>query len=190
MVDQHNSSTSDNGANNDNGELVDMDDITANLTEDLEAAIEGGNPQLADLEQKITELKDLYVRAQAELQNVQRRSNDELKKARDFAIAGFAKEVVIIRDYLEMALKDESGNFEALKMGVDLTLKQLIQVFEHNLIKEVMPKEKDKLDPNLHQAMQAVEAPDFEPNTIVSVVQKGYMLRDRVLRPATVTVAK
>ncbi|MCE3268916.1 MAG: nucleotide exchange factor GrpE [Burkholderiales bacterium] len=143
-----------------------------------------------ELEQKVAELKDLYVRSQAEMQNIQRRSNEEVKKARDYAIASFAKDMIIVKDYLEMALKDESGNFEAIKTGVDLTLKQLVQTFERHLIKDVNPKPKEKLDPHLHQAITSVEEEGAEPNTIVNVMQKGYILNERVLRPAMVTVTK
>lgn len=146
--------------------------------------------KIAELEQKVNELTDLYIRAQAEMQNIQRRSNDEVKKARDYAISNFAKDIIIVRDYLEMALKDQSGNFEAIKTGVDLTLKQMIQIFERQMIKEINPKAKDKLDPHLHQAMTTIEEEGAEPNTIIDVMQKGYILNERVLRPAMVTVTK
>ena len=89
-----------------------------------------------------------------------------------------------------MALKDQSGNFETLKTGVDLTLKQLVQIFERHLIKEISPTENDKLDPHLHQAMTTVEKEGATSNTVIEVMQKGYMLNERVLRPAMVTVAK
>lgn len=146
--------------------------------------------KIIQLEQKISELTDLYIRAQAEIQNIQRRSNEEVRKARDYAISNFAKDMIIVRDYLEMALKDQSGNFEAIKTGVDLTLKQLMQIFERQMIKEINPKAKDKLDPHLHQAMTTLEEEGAEPNMIVDVMQKGYILNERVLRPAMVTVTK
>lgn len=145
---------------------------------------------VTQLEQKVTEFRDLYMRAQAEMQNLQKRSNEEIKKARDYAISNFAKDMIIVRDYLEMALKDQSGNFAAIKTGVDLTLKQLIQSFEHQMIKEINPKDTDKLDPHLHQAITTVEKDGAEPNTVVEVMQKGYILNERVLRPAMVTVSK
>lgn len=157
------------------------------LTENLEVQEQN---QITQLEQKITELKDLYVRAQAEMQNIQRRSTEDVKKARDYAISSFAKDIIVVKDYLEMALKDQSGNFEAMKMGVDLTLKQLIQIFERQMIKEINPEPKDKLDPHLHQAMTTVEEEGAESNVIINVMQKGYVLHERVLRPAMVTVTK
>jgi molecular chaperone GrpE len=159
---------------------VEDENISANTEQD----------KINELEQKVAELKDLYVRSQAEMQNIQRRSNEDVKKARDYAIASFAKDMVIVKDYLEMALKDTSGNFEAIKTGVDLTLKQLVQTFERQQIKEICPNSKDKLDPHLHQAMTTIETEGAEPNTIIDVMQKGYVLNERVLRPAMVTVTK
>lgn len=146
--------------------------------------------QLEKLQQELNELKDNNLRLIAEMQNAQRRSQDEVKKARDYAISNFAREIVTVKDYLEMALKDQSGNFDMLKMGVDLTLQQLVKVFETQQIKEINPQVKEKLDANLHQAMSVVEEHEQESNTIVAVMQKGYMLNGRVLRAAMVTVAK
>lgn len=162
--------------------------MVSDLTDTLEKAAE--TKQIGELEQKITQLKDLYVRSQAEIQNIQKRSSDEVKKARDYAISSFAKDIIVVRDYLEMALKDNTADVKTIKTGVELTLKQLIQVFERHLIKEIATSPKDKLDPHLHQAVQTIEVADFEPNTIVDIMQKGYLLSERVLRPAMVTVAK
>lgn len=154
-----------------------------------EPVVEEINP-ITKLEQEVAELKDDKLRMLAEMQNVQRRSQEEVKKARDYAISNFAREVITVRDYLEMALKDQSGNFEMLKMGVDLTLQQLIKIFDAQQIKEISPQAKEKLDANLHQAMSTVEEHEQDSNTIVAVMQKGYMLNGRVLRAAMVTVAK
>ncbi len=176
--------------NNDN-ELLNEDEIMNESSEELEVDATGNNEdRLEQLEKQVVELNDKYVRSQAEMQNLHRRHQDEQKKTREYAISSFAKELVAVKDYLEMALKDETGNFEMLKMGVDLTLKQLVQVFEGQKITEVTPKAGDKLDPHKHQAMNTVESEGQEPNTIISVMQKGYVLHDRVLRPAMVTVAK
>ena len=160
------------------------------VVEDSPESEESLHAKITDLEKKVLELTDLYTRSLAENQNAQRRSSEEVKKARDYAISNFAKDMIIVRDYLEMALKDQSGNFEAIKTGVDLTLKQLVQTFERQMIKEISPKSKDKLDPHLHQAITTVEEEGAEPNTIIDVMQKGYVLNDRVLRPAMVTVTK
>jgi len=168
-------------------ELIDEQE---KLTDNLEKIELEEKKQVSELEKKVAELKDLYVRSQAEIINIQKRNTDEIKKARDYSISSFAKDIVVVQDYLEMALKDQSGNFEAIKTGIDLTLKQLIQVLERHYIKEINPKPKDKLDPHLHQAVNAVENKEHEPNSIIEVMQKGYMLNDRVLRPAMVVVAK
>ena len=154
-----------------------------------EPVVEEINP-ITKLELEVAELKDDKLRMLAEMQNVQRRSQEEVKKARDYAISNFAREVITVRDYLEMALKDQSGNFEMLKMGVDLTLQQLIKIFDAQQIKEISPQAKEKLDANLHQAMSTVDEHEQDSNTIVAVMQKGYMLNGRVLRAAMVTVAK
>ncbi len=161
-----------------------------NLTDNLAKIEQEEQNQVLELEKKIAELKDLYIRSQAEIVNIQKRNNEEIKKARDYSISSFAKDIVVVQDYLEMALKDKSGSFETIKTGVDLTLKQLIQVFERHYIKEISPRPKDKLDPHLHQAVSTVENKEYEANSIVEVMQKGYMLNDRVLRPAMVIVAK
>lgn len=174
----------------DTAEICNENGVEEPIIEDLaELGVQEQN-QIVELEQKVAELKDLYVRSQAEIQNIQRRSNEEVKKARDYAITSFAKDVVVVKDYLEMALKDQSGNVETIRTGVDLTLKQLIQVFERHLVKEINPVQRDKLDPHLHQAVSSVDVEGQDANTIVSVMQQGYRLNDRVLRPAMVTVAK
>ena len=151
------------------------------------------NPSHEDLEAKITELegmlKDEQLRGLANEQNLRRRHQEELQAAYKFAGQKFAAEMLPVKDYLEMALLDQSGNFDALKMGVQMTLNELNKAFEHTQITEINPQPGDKLDPHHHQAMQAVES-EQEPNTVVSVLKKGYQLADRVLRPAMVTVAK
>lgn len=159
-------------------------------TESLEEIVQEEISQLEKVQKELAELKDTNLRLIAEMQNTQRRSQEEIKKARDYAISNFAKEIITIKDFLEMALKDQSGNFDMLKMGVDLTLQQVVKIFEGQQIKEINPAVKEKLDANLHQAMSAVDADGQEANTIVSVMQKGYMLNGRVLRAAMVTVAK
>ncbi len=178
---ESNGATQNTAAENQNAE---------NFTEVLEEIVQEETNQVLRLEQELAELKDTNLRLIAEMQNTQRRGAEETKKARDYAISNFAKEIITVKDYLEMALKDQSGNFEMLKMGVDLTLQQLIKVFEAHQIKDINPQVKEKLDANLHQAMSVVEEHEQETNTIVSVMQKGYLLNGRVLRPAMVTVAK
>ncbi len=165
--------TAENGA----GE---QEPVSAEPTyEDLQARI-------ADLE---AQLKDEQLRALANEQNLRRRHQQEIADTHKFAGQKFAVEMLPVKDYLEMALLDQSGNFDALKMGVQMTLNELQKAFDATQIKEINPKAGDKLDPNIHQAMQAV-ASEQEPNTVVGVMKKGYTLSDRVLRPAMVTVAQ
>ena len=150
-------------------------------------------PTYEDLQARITELeaqlKDEQLRALANEQNLRRRHQQEIADTHKFAGQKFAVEMLPVKDYLEMALLDQSGNFDALKMGVQMTLNELHKAFDATQIKEINPKAGDKLDPNIHQAMQAV-ASEQEPNTVVGVMKKGYTLSDRVLRPAMVTVAQ
>lgn len=150
-------------------------------------------PAYEDLQARIAELeaqlKDEQLRALANEQNLRRRHQQEIADTHKFAGQKFAVEMLPVKDYLEMALLDQSGNFDALKMGVQMTLNELQKAFDATQIKEINPKAGDKLDPNIHQAMQAV-ASEQEPNTVVGVMKKGYTLSDRVLRPAMVTVAQ
>lgn len=150
-------------------------------------------PTYEDLQARIAELeaqlKDEQLRALANEQNLRRRHQQEIADTHKFAGRKFAVEMLPVKDYLEMALLDQSGNFDALKMGVQMTLNELQKAFDATQIKEINPKAGDKLDPNIHQAMQAV-ASEQEPNTVVGVMKKGYTLSDRVLRPAMVTVAQ
>lgn len=170
--------------------------------EQSEAATQSGNPTAEentaeptyeDLQAKITELearlKEEELRGLANEQNLRRRHQEEIVATHKFAGQKFAAEMLPVKDYLEMALLDQSGNFEALKMGVQMTLNELNKAFETTQIKEIVPQPGDKLDPHHHQAMQTVES-DQEPNTVVNVLKKGYTLADRVLRPAMVAVAK
>lgn len=151
-----------------------------------ELAYEDLQARIAELE---AQLKDEQLRALANEQNLRRRHQQEIADTHKFAGQKFAVEMLPVKDYLEMALLDQSGNFDALKMGVQMTLNELQKAFDATQIREINPKAGDKLDPNIHQAMQAV-ASEQEPNTVVGVMKKGYTLSDRVLRPAMVTVAQ
>lgn len=145
--------------------------------------------QLSATEAKLAEMHDAFMRAKADAENIRRRAQEDVSKAHKFAIESFAEAMVPVRDSLEMALKVEAPTVESIKEGVEMTLKQLTAAFEKNRLVEVMPQPGDKLDPNKHQAVAVVPA-DQEPNTVVSVLQKGYMIADRLLRPAIVTAAQ
>lgn len=145
--------------------------------------------QLIATEAKLAEMHDAFMRAKAEGENIRRRAQEDVSKAHKFAIESFAEAMVPVRDSLEMALKVETPSIESLKEGVEMTLKQLSSAFEKNRLVEVMPVQGDKLDPMKHQAVAVVPA-EQEANTVVSVLQKGYMIADRLLRPAIVTAAQ
>lgn len=145
--------------------------------------------QLRQAELNAQEHHDAWLRAKADAENARRRALDEIDKARKFALDKFAAELLPVKDSLEAALATgDNASIESLKSGVDLTLKQLSGVFEKNNIKEINPLG-SKFDPNYHQAIATVEA-EGEPNSVASVLQKGYALNDRVVRPALVTVVK
>lgn len=145
--------------------------------------------QLLEAQTRAAEMQDAFIRAKAEGENIRRRAQEDISKAHKFAIESFAEAMVPVKDSLEMALKVETPSIDSLKEGVEMTLKQLSAAFEKNRLLEVMPAVGDKLDPNRHQAVALVPA-EQEANTVVSVMQKGYMIADRLLRPAIVTVAQ
>jgi molecular chaperone GrpE len=145
--------------------------------------------RLATAESRATEMQDAYLRAKAETENIRRRAQDDIAKAHKFAIENFAEALVPVKDSLEMALKLDTPSVDSLKEGVEMTLKQLSAAFERNRLMEINPQPGEKLDPMKHQAISIVPS-DQEANTVVSVLQKGYLIADRLLRPALVTVAQ
>jgi len=156
---------------------------------------EGDEPSLEEavsqLQEDLVAARDLALRAQAEAQNVQRRAQQDVEKARKFALEQFAKELLPVADNLERALQ-AAGEDEATRSiaeGVDLTLKSFLDALAKFHIRQVDPQG-EPFDPNLHQAMTMVENPEVEPNTVIGVMMKGYTLHDRLLRPAMVMVSK
>jgi molecular chaperone GrpE len=144
---------------------------------------------LRQAELKAQEHHDAWLRAKAETENVRRRAVDDVEKARKFALEKFAGDLLAVKDSLEAALATgESTSLDKIKEGVELTLKQLASVFEKNAINEINPVGQ-KFDPNCHQAISMVEG-EGEPNTVATVLQKGYLLNERVIRPALVMVVK
>ena len=148
---------------------------------------------LADAQAKATENYDLFLRAVADLENARRRAQDDVAKAHKFAIESFAEGLLPVRDSLEMALKADAPSVDSIREGVEATLKLFASVFEKNKLVEIDPVG-EKFDPNRHQAisMMPVSAtnPPVAANHVVSVLQKGYLINDRVLRPALVIVAQ
>ena len=144
---------------------------------------------LRQAELKAQEHHDAWLRAKAETENVRRRAVDDVEKARKFALEKFAGDLLAVKDSLEAALATgDSTSLDKIKEGVELTLKQLASVFEKNAINEINPVGQ-KFDPNCHQAISMVEG-EGEPNTVATVLQKGYLLNERVIRPALVMVVK
>ena len=152
----------------------------ANPEADLQA-------QLAELQARHAEVSDAYLRAKAEAENTRRRAEDEMSKARKFAIESFAESLVPVKDSLEAAVAIPNATNEQLLEGVHATLRQLAAALERNKVVEISPPAGTKFDPHQHQAISVVPA-EQEANTVVAVLQKGYLIAERVLRPALVTV--
>ena len=158
------------------------------------AACAGPNPtadaeaQLADLQARHAEVSDAYLRAKAETENVRRRAEDDVAKARKFAVEAFAESLLPVTDSLEAAITIPNATPEQLLEGVHATLRQLTQALERHKVVQIAPPAGTKFDPHQHQAISMVPA-EQDANTVVSVLQKGYLIAERVLRPALVTVA-
>ena len=144
--------------------------------------------RIAELEAQLAEQQAAVLYAKAEGENIRRRAMEDMDKARKFALEKFSGELLAVKDSLEAAIGIDNATLESYRDGVELTLKQLTSVFEKFHLGEINPIG-EKFDPNKHQAISMVEA-DAEPNTVINVLQKGYLLNDRVLRPALVMVAK
>ena len=151
--------------------------------------------QLSEAQSELEDLKDKYLRAKAEADNIRRRAEKEIANTRKYAVDRFAAEMLTVRDSLELAntvdLQEQDSNaVEKMLEGLELTLKQLDSVFSKFAIEVVAPEPGEKLDPERHQAMSIQESSEIPPNHIISVIQKGYALKDRLIRPAMVIVAK
>ena len=144
--------------------------------------------RLAELELKNAELNDAFLRAKADVENTRRRAEEEVAKARKFAVDAFAENLLPVKDSLEAAIAIDNATPQQLIEGVHATLRQLAAALERNKVVEINPIAGTKFDPHQHQAISVVPA-DNEAGTVVTVLQKGYLIADRVLRPALVTVA-
>ncbi|MEP7302386.1 MAG: nucleotide exchange factor GrpE [Caldimonas sp.] len=145
-------------------------------------------PAPADLEARHAELSDAFLRAKAEAENTRRRADEEVAKARKYAVESFADSLLPVKDSLEAAIAIPAATPEQLLEGVHATLRQLSAALARNKVLEISPASGARFDPHQHQAISVVPAAQ-EPNTIVAVLQKGYLIADRVLRPALVTVS-
>ncbi len=144
--------------------------------------------RILELEGQLALAREDFLRAKAETENTRRRAQTDISNAHKYAAENFAESLVPVKDSLEAALGDQSSSIETLKSGVELTLKQLASAFERAKIAEVNPAGA-RFDPNLHQAISMVES-GLEIGMVVAVLQKGYRIHERILRPALVTVAK
>jgi len=144
---------------------------------------------LEETQAELAKVKDQYLRAKAETENVRRRGLEDVTKTHKFAIESFAEHLVPVADSLYAALDIETDDATSLKDGLEITLKQLISAFEKGRMLEVNPSAGDEFDPKAHQAVSIVES-EQPDNTVVTVLQRGYLIADRILRPAMVTVSK
>lgn len=143
---------------------------------------------LAEAQEQVASYHEQLLRAKAEVENIRRRAQEEVAKARKFGTESFAESLVPVKDSLEAALAQPDQSLQSWQDGVQITLKQLNAAFERNLLKEIAPSQGDKFDPHVHQAISSL--PSAQPEgTIIDVLQKGYTIADRVLRPALVTVS-
>lgn len=155
-------------------------------------ALNQARAELAALQAKNQELAEQFLRAQADMQNTRRRADDEMSKARKFAVESFAESMLAVVDSLEAGLAHQDATPEQIREGTEVTLRQLKSALERNKVIEINPAPGAKFDPHQHQAISVVPLPPESPqegNTVVSVLQKGYLISDRVLRPALVTVS-
>ena len=166
-------------------------DATADSSTAAEPATDS-TPSLEEIirqaELKAEEHHDAWLRAKAETENVRRRAQEDIAKASKFAVERFAAELLAVKDSLEAALAIETPSVESMKSGTELTLKQLVSAFEKAKLTELNPLG-EKFDPHFHQAISMLDS-EQEANTVVTVLQKGYLLAERVLRPALVIVSK
>ncbi len=174
--------------------------IAEDSMENLKAQIESGEEeilkseellleQIVEAEKKAEEHWELLLRAKAEMENLRRRTDKDLENAHKYGIEKLVLELLPVKDSMESGLAANDSTVESLHQGMELTMNMLNNVFEKIGIEEINP-ENEKFDPELHQAMTIQPSDDVEPNTVISVMQKGYLLNDRLVRPAMVIVSK
>ncbi len=149
------------------------------------AAVEA---ELASLKAKCADLADQFLRAKADAENARRRAEDEISKARKFAVEGFAENLLPVVDSLEAGLAIQDATIEQIREGAQATLRQLLSALERNKVVAIAPAAGTKFDPHQHQAISMVPS-EQDANTVVGLLQKGYTIAERVMRPALVTVS-
>jgi len=153
------------------------------------AVVNDAEHELQQATARAEQYQDQFLRAKAEAENVRRRAQEDVAKAYKFAIESFAESLLPVVDSLEKALQVQDVTPQAMREGVDLTLRQLKAAFASGNLKEIDPAG-EKFDPHFHQAISVVPADGAAPNHVVTVLQKGWLIADRVLRPALVTVSQ
>jgi molecular chaperone GrpE len=151
--------------------------------------------QLEEARNMVVQVQDQFLRARAEAENIRRRAENDVANARKYGVERFASEMLAVRDSLEQAgavdlNEDDAGAVAKMREGLELTVRQMDGVFERFGLEAVAPQPGEKFDPERHQAMTMQATDEVAPNHVVTVVRKGYMLQDRLLRPAMVIVAK
>lgn len=166
----------------------DAEGVDAGFAATEAEALAQAQGELVALQAKCNDLADQYLRAKADAENARRRAEEEVSKARKFGVESFAESLLPVADSLEAGLAIQGGTAEQLREGTDATLRQLLAALERNKVLAINPAAGEPFNPHLHQAISMVPA-DQDANTVVSVLQKGYSIADRVMRPALVTVA-
>ncbi len=179
-----NESESEAVENTDANPSENSNDVGKNKSSDRDSA-----QQLEDAQQQVTEYRDKMLRVQAEMENLRKRTERDISNAHKYANEKFATEILQVKDSLELGLNAEDIDVEKLREGTELTLKMLKSIFEKFSIEEIDPQG-ETFDPNMHEAMTMQESSEHEPNTVLTVVQKGYTLHGRLVRPAMVIVSK
>lgn len=164
------------------------EDLVASLASTDAEALAQLQAELATLQAKSGELADQYLRAKADSENARRRADDEISKARKFAVESFAESLLPVADSLEAGLIIKDATVDQIREGAQATLRQLLAALERNKVMAIAPTAGAKFDPHQHQAISVVPS-EQEANTVVGLLQKGYSIADRVLRPALVTVS-
>jgi molecular chaperone GrpE len=165
-----------------------MDDLTSTMVSHEADALAKAQADLASLQAKSAELADQYLRAKADSENARRRADEEISKARKFALESFAESLLPVADSLEAGLIIKDATADQIREGAQATLRQLLAALERNKVIAINPAAGTKFDPHLHQAISVVPS-EQEANTVVGVLQKGYSIAERTLRPALVTVS-
>jgi molecular chaperone GrpE len=163
------------------------EEMVATMSAHESDALSRAQADLAELQAKSADLADQYLRAKAEVDNARRRAEEEVSKARKFAVESFAESLLPVADSLEAGLIIKDATAEQIREGAQATLRQLLAALERNKVIAINPAPGTKLDPNQHHAISVVPS-EFEANTVVTVLQKGYSIAERTLRPALVTV--